>query len=273
MSDVQYVIGKNQQQQQQHGDDESGGRGSRSSSVSVESSTGRDFEVEDSIQCNFLKDEKVTEGKWLRINRVTYEDPSGKERAWESVCRAPRSGIVNECVAIIAIYQRLLHYDQVVLLKQYRPALRTYTVEMPCAMVSPGDSVAAIALREIKEETGFVGELKHIGPLLSLDSTISEGTMKLATMIINGDSVENYNSCPTRHEGKSGFVDMIMVPLQELLQKLNDFSSQGYIVDSRVHAFAVGMSMGSKPLRKRSRIEANFGVPEGLDRLNNDMPV
>jgi ADP-sugar pyrophosphatase/8-oxo-dGDP phosphatase len=51
---------------------------------------------------------------------------------WEDSTRLTRSDDTKtDAVGVIAFYRRLLHYDCIVLLKQYRPALKAYTIEMP----------------------------------------------------------------------------------------------------------------------------------------------
>jgi hypothetical protein len=51
---------------------------------------------------------------------------------WEDATRLTRSDDrKTDAVGVIAFYRRLLHYDCIVLVKQYRPALKAYTIEMP----------------------------------------------------------------------------------------------------------------------------------------------
>jgi hypothetical protein len=51
---------------------------------------------------------------------------------WEDTTRLARNDDTKtDAVGVIAFYRRLLHYDCIVLVKQYRPALNAYTIEMP----------------------------------------------------------------------------------------------------------------------------------------------
>lgn len=47
--------------------------------------------------------------------------------------------------------------ERVVLVEQYRHGTRAVTVEIPGGMVDPGEDFIAAAVRELAEETGFVG--------------------------------------------------------------------------------------------------------------------
>ena len=55
-----------------------------------------------------------------------------QRRHWEGVSRLGRSPASRiDSVFVIAWYRRMLHYDCVVLVKQFRPALSAHTIEMP----------------------------------------------------------------------------------------------------------------------------------------------
>ncbi len=45
---------------------------------------------------------------------------------------------------------------EIVLVRQFRPAVEATTLELPAGLVDPGDTPEQTAIRELKEETGFV---------------------------------------------------------------------------------------------------------------------
>lgn len=87
--------------------------------------------------------ETVYQGKHLEMQRLN---------GWEYVSRPNTSGIV----AIVAITQD----NEIVLVEQFRPPIRSYVLELPAGLVGdldadPNECKLKAAQRELLEETGF----------------------------------------------------------------------------------------------------------------------
>jgi ADP-ribose pyrophosphatase len=55
--------------------------------------------------------------------------------------------------------------QQVLIVRQYRPALERYTLELPSGIVDPGETAPETARRELLEETGYEApEVEDLGP-------------------------------------------------------------------------------------------------------------
>ena len=83
--------------------------------------------------------------QWFSVEEEVLSGPSGFEGQTFYRLNRP-DGII-----VLATTPR----DEIVLVRQFRPALGTYTLELPCGTVDPGEAPAAAAAREFHEETGF----------------------------------------------------------------------------------------------------------------------
>ena len=56
--------------------------------------------------------------------------------------------------------------QRILAVRQYRPAVERYTIELPSGLVDPGESPAEAASRELLEETGYqAGGVEVLGPM------------------------------------------------------------------------------------------------------------
>lgn len=65
----------------------------------------------------------------------------------------------RDSVCILALYE-----GNVIVIEQYRHTLNSWELELPCGGVDEGETVEEAAVRELREETGFLaGELTFLG--------------------------------------------------------------------------------------------------------------
>ena len=65
--------------------------------------------------------------------------------------------------AVVAITDE----QQVLIVRQYRPAVERYTLELPSGLVDAGETPAEAARRELLEETGYeASAVEDLGPML-----------------------------------------------------------------------------------------------------------
>jgi ADP-ribose pyrophosphatase len=61
----------------------------------------------------------------------------------------------------------LTDQEHVLIVRQYRPAVERYTLELPSGLVDPGETPAEAARRELLEETGYqAATVENLGPML-----------------------------------------------------------------------------------------------------------
>ncbi|XP_029317478.1 ADP-sugar pyrophosphatase isoform X2 [Cottoperca gobio] len=190
---------------------------------------------------HIVKEELMVAGKWVKLEQTTYVDHAGSTRTWESVKRTTRQTSAEaDGVGIIALLKRTLHKDCVVMVKQFRPPMGCYTLEFPAGLIDEGESAEAAALRELKEETGYKGEVVGVTPVTCLDPGLSNCTTQMVMVNINGDEGENIS--PTQQLGDGEFVEVILLPLDEFQRKIDDLlKKEDTVVDAKVYIFAMGM--------------------------------
>ncbi|XP_030006741.1 ADP-sugar pyrophosphatase isoform X2 [Sphaeramia orbicularis] len=190
---------------------------------------------------HIVNEELIAAGKWVKLEKTTYVDPAGNTRTWETVKRTTRrTNTAADGVGIIALLKRTLHKDCVVMVKQFRPPMGCHTLEFPAGLIDEGETPEVAALRELKEETGYKGEVVGVTPVTCLDPGLSNCTTQIVLVNINGDEMENIN--PTQQLGDGEFVEVILLPLDEFQMKIDELlKKEKIIVDSKVYIFAMGM--------------------------------
>ncbi|PNJ57975.1 NUDT5 isoform 2 [Pongo abelii] len=200
-----------------------------------------------------ISEELISEGKWVKLEKTTYMDPTGKTRrnkektttllilrTWESVKRTTRKEQTADGVAVIPVLQRTLHYECIVLVKQFRPPMGGYCIEFPAGLIDDGETPEAAALRELEEETGYKGDVAECSPAVCMDPGLSNCTVHIVTVTINGDDAENARPKPKPGDGE--FVEVISLPKNDLLQRLDALVAEEHLtVDARVYSYALAL--------------------------------
>uniref|UniRef100_A0A8C6BTK1 ADP-sugar pyrophosphatase n=1 Tax=Monodon monoceros TaxID=40151 RepID=A0A8C6BTK1_MONMO len=208
---------------------------------------------------SIISEELISEGKWVKLERTTYRDPTGKTRieklllglrTWETVKRTTRKGQSADGVAVIPVLQRTLHYECIILVKQFRPPMGGYCLEFPAGLIDDNESPEAAALRELEEETGYKGDVAECSPAVCMDPGLSNCTTHIVTVTINGDDAENVRPKPKPGDGE--FVEVISLPKNDLLKRIDDLVADEHLtVDARVYSYALALKhANTKPLEE-----------------------
>lgn len=136
----------------------------------------------------FLKFEKVKDGKYLKNYEITYRNKVGKEKKYEIVSRRELSGIEDvgskpSGVSIIATME-----DRLLLLHEFRMGVNRKIYNLCAGMLEEGESIEECISRELYEETGLmVKQIKKILPPSFAAVAISDTTTYIAFVEAVGD--------------------------------------------------------------------------------------
>ncbi len=176
-----------------------------------------------------LDSERLHAGKIIKLDRDRIRYPDGSE-ADVDIVRHPGAS------AVVPFLSDPEGEDpQILLLRQYRYAADGYLDEIPAGRLDPGESPAACAARELKEETGCTA--KQIEPLITIVTTpgFTDERIHLfiATDLTHGEAAREADE----------FADVIVMRLSEALELIQ----RGEIVDGKTALgilYAAGFETG-----------------------------
>ncbi|CCH46621.1 ADP-sugar pyrophosphatase [Wickerhamomyces ciferrii] len=184
------------------------------------------------------------DAKWTKLERITYADPTGKERLWESASRSTRPQCSEvDAVAIIAILEKP-EGPEIVLQRQFRPPTGGVCIEVPAGLVDPNESIETTALRELKEETGYIGKVISRSPVIFNDPGFCSTNLSLVTTSVDLNDERNKNPQPELEDGE--FIETFSVPIKNFDEQLKKLHDQGYKIDSRVQNIAEGIKIAQQ---------------------------
>ena len=151
---------------------------------------------------------ELYDGKIFRLDKDTVRFPDGSQSEFDIV-RHPGAAAV-----VPFLNDPTGEEPQILLLRQFRYAADGYIYEIPAGRLDAGESPAACAARELKEETGCTAE--RIEPLFSMFTTpgFTDETIHvfMATGLTHGQSAREADE----------FAEVVIMRLAEALELIRD---------------------------------------------------
>ncbi|OAL69463.1 ADP-ribose pyrophosphatase [Trichophyton violaceum] len=200
-----------------------------------------------------------SEARWIGLVKRTYTDPNGVTRTWEAAERLTRSDSAIDGVGIVTILSKPSG-PELLLQKQYRPPIDMVTIEIPAGLVDAGETAEECAVRELREETGYVGVVQQKGPILyngflggnienrplteksNSDPGFCNTNMNMVHVRVDMSLPENQNPKPKLEDDE--FIESFSIPLAKLFEETKRLErEEGYAIDAHVGTLAEGIEM------------------------------
>ncbi|ETW85641.1 hypothetical protein HETIRDRAFT_414631 [Heterobasidion irregulare TC 32-1] len=181
--------------------------------------------------------------KWVSLKKIKWKDSEGKERAWEVAERRTRGSTDVDAVAILALIRSKTRAFPVstVIIEQYRPPIGKFIVELPAGLIDNGETAEQAAIRELKEETGYVADsVVDMTAVLATDPGMTTANMKLVTLnVVFLGKLET----PDQKLDDGEAIVRRVVELKGLYKELKGSFRLGFVVDARLFHFAAGFEL------------------------------
>lgn len=181
-----------------------------------------------------FKTTEMAAGRFLRLDLIEYHDSKGVARKWEAAQR-------QKAQAAVYILAVLKPSNRLVVLRQYRAPIDAYCIECPAGLIDEGEEPAVAAVRELKEETGYVGKIEwQSGPTCSSAGMTGE-MVTIFRMTVDETLPEN--KTPQQHLDDGEEIDVSLIPLNKLEEYLKERVQAGDKLDSRIAAWCAAFTM------------------------------
>lgn len=165
------------------------------------------------------------EGKFLRAVLIKYNVRCNSSnhieaRDWEAFERTNCDGVIG----IVPFTDN----DEVILIRQFRPPVNGFVIELPAGLVDPGEDFEQAVRRELIEETGY--EARDV-------RFLTEGPMSSGA---SSEILSVYVATGLRHVGigkrdETEDIEVIPVQLDNVAAKLEELRRDGDYIDLKVY--------------------------------------
>lgn len=172
--------------------------------------------------------ENIGQGLFLSLDRITWKNHDGKMQQWETADRVAQARAVG-IIAWLKPSGRLL------LIRQYRPPIGQDVIEFPAGLIDPGESPEQAAVRELREETGYVAENIKLWPAGASSAGMTSECIHLVSATIDETKTENKFPKTDFHDDES--IECLFFHPNEFSKLLQDAANQDVVIDAKLLSY------------------------------------
>ena len=179
-------------------------------------------------ESSVLEEQLLYQGRWANLVEFSYEDEKKQIRKWEGLHRKNNA----EAVIIIA---KMEPSERYIIIRQFRPPTNSYILEFPAGLVDKGETRDQTAIRELSEETGYVGEVEKISPRLYSSPGILSEVVSFAHIQVDENLPENQRPIARNEPGE--FITVFKKSVDEISEFFNHEISSGVKFDVKLYSY------------------------------------
>ena len=179
-------------------------------------------------ESSVLEEKLLYQRRWSNLVEFIYEDEKKQIRKWEGLHRKNNA----EAVIIIA---KMKPSERYIIIRQFRPPTNSYLLEFPAGLVDRGETRDQTAIRELSEETGYVGEVEKISPRLYSSPGILSEAVSFAHIQVDENLPDNQR--PTARNEPGEFITVFKKSVDEISKFFNQESSRGVKFDVKLYSY------------------------------------
>lgn len=155
---------------------------------------------------------------------------------------------------------------ELLLQKQFRPPLNTVTIEVPSGLIDPNETPSQCALRELKEETGYIATIPPSTSdtaesfIMHNDPGFCNTNTQMVTVQVDMSDPRNKPEGLKPELEENEFIECFSLPLETLWEDLRRLErEEGVAVDARVGTLAMGMEVAKRFALGRGKVGGGEG--------------